>query len=151
VLLEVLNAAGVQLEELITLVLVTRGHFTVLPGTSTADQLLTALPVRSSISSCGACLDMALPGRAGGDQYYCEADTMPFMVLSAPLLEPEVVAAMPGLRLSLVVDTPFEALRSVDPPIESARIVNGLGGPTLGLVLDMGWVSVPVRRALQAV
>jgi hypothetical protein len=149
VLLEVLNSSGVQLEDLISLVLVSRGHLVVLPGTPASDQLLTALPVRSSICSYSACLDMALPSRADGTHHYCEADTLPFMVLPEPLPEPEVVVAMRGRRLSLAANTHFAALRCIDPPIESARIVRGSGGATLDLVLDMKWISVPVRRSLR--
>jgi hypothetical protein len=151
VLLEVLNSAGVQLEELVTLLLVSRGHLVVLPGTPTGDRLLTALPIGSSISSYAACFDMALPSRADGTERYCEADTLPFMVVPKPLPEPEVVVAMTSRRLSLVADTPFPALRCIDPPIESARIVRGSGGATLNLVLDMEWISVPVRRSLHIV
>lgn len=151
VLLEVLNSAEVKLEELVTLLLVSRGYLIVLPGIPTADRLLTVLPLGSTITSYSASLDMALPCRADGTHHYCEADTLPFMVLAEPLPEPEVVLAMRGRRLSLVADPPLEALRCIDPPIESAQIVRGAEGATLDLVLDMKWISVPVRRALRGV
>jgi hypothetical protein len=151
VLLEVLRSTGVQLEELVTLLLVSRGYLVVQPGTPTGDRLLTALPAGSSISSYRASLDLALPSRADGTCLYYEADTLPLMEIAEPLPEPEVVAALPGRPLSLVAAIPFAALLCADPLIEAALIVRRPEGAILDLVLDMNWISVPVRRSLRAV